>query len=126
MTDDLNKYFKYAEDVISGRQIACQYVKDVCSRYLSWMHRTDICFYPKRAQKVIDFVEKLEHFQGKWAGKNFVLSEWQKFIIYYVFALIDIKHDFLFYLVFQGIEKSNNFFRIYYFKFWLFKHNQCL
>lgn len=86
MTDDLNKYFKYAEDVTSGRQIACQYVKDVCSRYLSWMHRTDICFYPQRAQKVIDFVEKLEHFQGKWAGKNFVLSEWQKFIIYYVYG----------------------------------------
>ena len=86
MTDDLNKYFKYAEDVTSGRQIACQYVKDVCARYLSWMRRTDICFYPQRADRVIDFVQKLEHFQGKWAGKHFVLSEWQKFIIYYVYG----------------------------------------
>ena len=86
MTDDLNKYFKYAEDVISGRQISCQYVKDVCSRYLSWMHRTDICFYPQRADRVIDFVQKLEHFQGKWAGQRFTLSEWQKFIIYYVYG----------------------------------------
>ena len=86
MTDDLNKYFKYAEDVTSGRQIACQYVKDVCARYLSWMRRTDICFYPQRADRVIDFVQKLEHFQGKWAGTKFVLSEWQKFIIYYVYG----------------------------------------
>ena len=93
MTDDLNKYFKYAEDVISGRQIACQYVKDVCSRYLSWMHRTDICFYPQRADRVIDFVQKLEHFQGKWAGKHFVLSEWQKFIIYYVYGFYYVDDD---------------------------------
>jgi phage terminase large subunit-like protein len=56
MKDDLNKYFTYAEDVTSGRQIACQYVKDVCARYLSWMRRTDICFYPQRADRVIDFV----------------------------------------------------------------------
>ena len=93
MTDNISKYFKYAEDVTSGKQIACQYVKDVCSRYLSWMHRTDICFYPERADRVIDFVEKLEHFQGKWAGQRFKLSEWQKFIIYYVYGFYYVDDD---------------------------------
>lgn len=95
MCSDINKYFRYAEDVLSGAQIACQYVRDVCSRYLEWMHRTDIIFYPQRAERVISFVEKLEHFQGRWADQKFVLSEWQKFIIYYVYGFyyIDGKND---------------------------------
>lgn len=86
MEDLLSKYFGYAEDVLSGKITACQYVRDVCSRYLQWMHRTDICFWPQRADRVINFVEQLEHFQGRWAGQKFRLSEWQKFIIYYVYG----------------------------------------
>lgn len=81
-----SKYLKYAEDVTTGRQIACQYVKDVCARYLSWLHRTDICFCADKADRVVNFIEKLEHFQGEFAGQKFLLSEWQKFIIYYVYG----------------------------------------
>ena len=81
-----SKYLSYAEDVTSGRQIACQYVKDVCNRYLCWMHRTDICFRTDKADRVVNFIEKLEHFQGEFAGQKFLLSEWQKFIIYYVYG----------------------------------------
>lgn len=81
-----SKYLKYAEDVTTGRQIACQYVKDVCARYLSWLQRTDICFCADKADRVVNFIEKLEHFQGEFAGQKFLLSEWQKFIIYYVYG----------------------------------------
>ena len=35
---------------------------------------------------MINFVERLEHFQGVFAGRKFLLSEWQKFIVYYVYG----------------------------------------
>ncbi len=93
MTDLLSTYTQYADDVLSGKIIACQYVKDVCTRYLSWLHRTDICFWPDKADRVIDFVQKLEHFQGRWAGQKFILSDWQKFIIYFVYGFYYVNTD---------------------------------
>jgi phage terminase large subunit-like protein len=59
-----NKYTQYAENVLSGQITACQYVKDVCARFLSWFDRTDIEFRAEKADKVINFVQNLEHFTG--------------------------------------------------------------
>ena len=81
-----NKYTDYANSVLTGQIITCQYTKDVCQRYLNWLTRTDIEFRSDKADRVINFVEHLEHFQGKWAGQKFKLSDWQKFIIYYVYG----------------------------------------
>lgn len=81
-----NKYTDYANSVLTGQIITCQYTKDVCQRYLNWLTRTDIEFRSDKADRVINFVEQLEHFQGKWAGCKFRLSDWQKFIIYFVYA----------------------------------------
>ena len=81
-----NKYTDYANSVLTGQIITCQYTKDVCQRYLNWLTRTDIEFRSDKADSVVRFVEQLEHFQGKWAGRKFKLSDWQKFIVYYVFG----------------------------------------
>lgn len=71
-----NKYTQYAEDVLTGKITACQYVKDVCTRYLSWYDRTDIEFRAEKVDRVVKFVEQLEHYAGKWAGQKFKLSDW--------------------------------------------------
>lgn len=50
------KYTEYADDVLSGKIISCQYIKDVCSRYLNWLRRTDIEFRADKADRVVNFV----------------------------------------------------------------------
>lgn len=77
-----NKYTAYAQDVIAGKIVACQYIKLACHRFLSWFDRTDIEFRADVVDRMINFIGKLKHFQGKWAGKPFILEEWQKFLIY--------------------------------------------
>lgn len=80
------KYTTYAESVINGKIIACEYVKLACSRYLDLLKREDVCFKPEKADKVINFISKLKHFTGSHNGKPFILQEWQKFIIYSIYG----------------------------------------
>ena len=80
------KYTIYAEKVINGEIIACEYVKLACLRYLNLLKREDVYFKPEKADKVINFISKLKHFTGKHNGKPFILQEWQKFIIYSIYG----------------------------------------
>ena len=76
-----NKYTKYAEDVISGRILACEYVKQACKRYLDWLKRDDIEFIPSKVDRVANFCSKLSHFTGKMNGRPFILSDFQFWIV---------------------------------------------
>ena len=80
------KYTDYAEKVINGEIVACEYVKLACSRYLDLLKRKDVYFRPEKADKVINFISKLKHFTGSHNNKPFVLQEWQKFIIYSIYG----------------------------------------
>lgn len=80
------KYTDYAEKVIKGEIVACEYVKLACSRYLDLLKRKDVYFKPEKADKVIKFISKLKHFTGSHNGKPFILQEWQKFIIYSIYG----------------------------------------
>lgn len=80
------KYTEYAEKVINGKIVACEYVKLACSRYLDLLKRKDVYFKPEKADKVINFISKLKHFTGSHNGKPFILQEWQKFIIYSIYG----------------------------------------
>lgn len=86
MNDELQKYKQYAEDVLSDKIPACEYLKFACRRYLSWFDREDIEFRPEMADKPVNFIQKLKQFQGKWAGQNLILEEWQKFFIYGIYG----------------------------------------
>ena len=83
---DLQKYKQYAEDVLSDRITAGLYVKQACRRYLSWFDREDIEFRPEKADSPVNFIQKLKHCQGKWAGTKIVLEEWQKFFLYGIYG----------------------------------------
>lgn len=81
-----DKYLKYAHDVVSGKQVAGKLIKLSCQRYLDLMNDTRYEFRPDKCERVLSFVSKLKHYQGKCAGKPFVLEEWQKWIIYSIFG----------------------------------------
>lgn len=81
-----DKYLKYAHDVVSGKQVAGKLIRLSCQRYLDLMNDTRYEFRPDKCERVLSFVSKLKHYQGKCAGKPFVLEEWQKWIIYSIFG----------------------------------------
>ena len=86
MTNYETKYTQYAEDVLSGKILACEYIKLACRRYLDWLQREDFDVRFDKAEKVIQFCSKLRHFTGRFNGKPFVLEPWQRWIIYSIYA----------------------------------------
>lgn len=74
-------YFKYAMDVLQGREVACLYVRLACQRFINDLSRDDIEFHPEKVERVIRFVRTMKHFKGKHKGKPFILRPWQEFIV---------------------------------------------
>ena len=81
-----NKYTDYAEKIINGEIVACEYIKLACKRYVSWFEREDLEFRADRADDVVNFCEKLKHFKGRFNNKNFILEAYQKWICYNIFG----------------------------------------
>ena len=79
-----DKYYEYAEDVLANKIVACELIKLACQRYLSFFKKYE--FRPKECEKFIEFCLHLHHFVGDFAGKPFILMEWQKWIIYNIFG----------------------------------------
>lgn len=44
---------------------------------------------PETAQAAVDFIQRLFHFEGRWAGNNFRLTWWQERLIRYVWGWND-------------------------------------
>lgn len=96
----------YVRDVISGKILACKWVKLACER-----HRRDLAaskkaafpfrFDPNKADRVCRFFERLPHTKGKWARKDRLTGErqtiklegWQQFILASIFGWIKKKND---------------------------------
>lgn len=83
------KYTEYAEKVLSGEIVAGELMKLACKRFMAYLKSDSVVFDEKKADKVVNFIEKLKLSTGKFANKNFKLSEWQKFVIYYVYGLVN-------------------------------------
>lgn len=77
----MKKWNKYIEDVLSGKQVSCQYVKDAVNRFQAMKADDRFYFSEKSVNKVISFFKLLKHFTGKHAGNRFILEPWQQFII---------------------------------------------
>lgn len=80
------KYTEYATQVVNKEITACKYIILACQRYLDWLKRDDIEFRPEKADKVVNFCQKLKHFTGRFNGKNFILEPFQKWIIYNIYG----------------------------------------
>lgn len=81
---------QYATDVLNGKIPACKWIKLACERYFNDLEQCvekGWYFDRKAAQRNINFFHKyLEHFQGQWAGKPFILDHWQQFVSWNVFG----------------------------------------
>jgi phage terminase large subunit-like protein len=80
------KWTQYAEDVISGKILAGKYIILAAKRFLSWFDRSDIFFDAEKMEKVEDFIGHMKHFEGDFAGKQFLLLPFQRFILASIFA----------------------------------------
>ena len=85
------KYTDYANKVVKGEIVACQYIKLACQRYLDWFDKYD--FKPDKVDRVVNFISKLRHFTGKHNGKPFILLDYQYWIICNVFGFYHKNSD---------------------------------
>ena len=81
---DLTKYTDYANKVVNGEIVACQYIKLACQRYLDWFDKYE--FKPDKVHRVVNFISKLKHFTGKHNGKPFDLLDYQYWMICNIFG----------------------------------------
>jgi phage terminase large subunit-like protein len=80
----LDKYKEYANAVVCGDIIACEYVVLACKKYLEWFDKYE--FKPDKVDRVVNFISKLKHFTGKHNGKPFTLLPYQYWIICNIFG----------------------------------------
>lgn len=80
---------QYAEDVRSGKIIACHWVKRAVERYYNDIDQAlDKGWYfdRKAAEHAITFIERLRHVVGRWGGDYITLEPWQCFILWNIFG----------------------------------------
>lgn len=74
-------YYKYVEDVLSGKIVVGENIKLACQRFQRDLQRTDLDFKEDIVDKAIAFIKTLRHFTGKHSGQPFILEDWQQFIV---------------------------------------------
>lgn len=83
----MKPYFKYIEDVKSGKIKACIQIKQAIDRFENFCKRDDIYFDEQVVDDFIKFAALCKHFKGKSAGKQFILEPWQTFVVGYILGL---------------------------------------
>jgi phage terminase large subunit-like protein len=86
---------KYARDVVSGKILACKWIKLACERHLEDKKKSRSKDYPykfdlDRAERVAKFIQLLPHTKGKWAKERLkiTLEPWQIFSVCIPFGWI--------------------------------------
>jgi phage terminase large subunit-like protein len=79
---------KYISDVLTGRILACEYVKNACIRFNADLKREDIKFSEQHYLYCAKLIENLTHTVGEKAGENFILEPWQHFIVANIFGFL--------------------------------------
>jgi phage terminase large subunit-like protein len=82
----MDRFTDYISYALAPDTIISKYSRLAVERHVRDMDRQRSAafpyyFDPDEAQVVIDFVEDLRHYQGKWAGQPVTLEPWQVFII---------------------------------------------
>lgn len=80
---------RYVDEVLSGKQVACRWVRLACER-----HRNDLergrergLYFDSRAAKVaIQFFSVLRHWKGEWGGRPIQLEPAQQFWLWSLFG----------------------------------------
>lgn len=81
---NFDKYQTYAKAVLNGEIVAGNYVKLACKRYLDFFDKYE--FRADIVDKIINFISKLRHWQGKHNGQPFKLLPYQEWMTYAIFG----------------------------------------
>ena len=80
----------YVESVLSGKRLACKWVKLACQRQVNdlarWKDDGPFVWNEDEARRVCRFIELLTHTKGELAGQRIHLEPWQVFILTTVFG----------------------------------------
>lgn len=106
---------EYARDVVSGKVLACQLVRQACHRHINDLARVGGEGFPytfdhARAADVCRFIELLPHTKGRWArrGDLLELEAWQVFIVAVVFGWVHIETGFRrFQIAYVSVARKN-------------------
>lgn len=86
---------RYADDVISGKQVAGKRIIQACKRFKTDLENKDFLFDKSKnseAQRIVNFIEQLCcHWKGKWKGQPIKLEPHQKFYFANVYGFY--RHD---------------------------------
>ena len=78
---------QYAKDVVSGKILACQWVKLACKRFLDDINSQDYYFDEKKYNTLTTFTGVMKHYSSGAAGNPFILEPWEDFIVCNIFCL---------------------------------------
>ena len=81
------KGVQYAYDVVSGKILACQWVKLACQRFIDDINSPDYYFDENKHRTLTTFTEVLKHYSSGAAGNPFILEPWEDFIVCNIFCL---------------------------------------
>ena len=103
----------YIAKISSGETLAPKYVRLAVKRHVADLKKTRLPDYPyrfrqDRADRVIEFTEKLRLTSGRTAGENFLLEPWQKFVIGAIFGWVRKDNGFRrFSQAYIGVPRKN-------------------
>lgn len=112
-TEVLHPAEQYARDVISGKIVACKWVRLACERHqhdLTHGHLRGLHFDQQAAERVLRFVGLLRHSKGKWGrggGEPIILEPWQQFIIWCGFGWLKADGTRRFRTIWQEVARKN-------------------
>lgn len=70
---------EYSKAILEGKIASCEYIRLAVERYYTDLDLAlDKGWYfdRKAAMRAINFIEKLKHTKGEWAGQRFRLEPW--------------------------------------------------
>ena len=76
---------EYAKAIFDGKIVSGEYVRLAVRRYFADLDNAldkGWHFDRKAAARAINFIERLKHTKGEWAGLRFRLEPWQQFILW--------------------------------------------
>ena len=80
---------QYMDDVMSGTQVACKWVRLAVERQMRDLEtgsERGLHFDEAAGQHAIEFFGFLKHSKGEWAGNPVHLEPWQQFILWVIFG----------------------------------------
>lgn len=100
---------RYVRDVLSGKIVACKWVRLACQRQRDDLKRKnwEWKFVAAKAVRICKFIEMVPHIQGPKKGQKFQLEPWQIFILTTVFGWVSSDGNRRFREVYIEVPRGN-------------------